>query len=153
MDCKFEQKSNDLELSNTQKINLRNWVSKNPNWKSIDDLPNDLFLSLVDKAGDDTDKRVAIQMKAIKFMKTLKKSKFAQSESSFIKMLMTTFSIPSTSIIKSGRNNYELKFFKNELTNLGIRINYLKKNNGFIKSVSCSKDGLSIMIQSGIEIR
>ena len=72
MDCNFAQKSNDLELSNTQKIKLRNWVSKNPNWKSIDDLPNDLFIDLVDKAGDNTDKRVAIQMKAIKFMKTLK---------------------------------------------------------------------------------
>ena len=81
------------------------------------------------------------------------KAKYAQSESSFMKMLKTTFSVPSSSIIKSGRNNYQLKFFKNELTDLGIRINYLKKNNGYIKSVSCGKDGLSIMIQSGIEVR
>ena len=82
-----------------------------------------------------------------------KNQKFSQSESSFMKMLMTTFSVPSSSIMKSGRNNYQLKFFKNELTNLGIRINYLKKNNGYIKSVSCGKDGLSIIIQSGIEVR
>jgi hypothetical protein len=75
MDCNFAQKSNDLELSNTQKIKLRNWVSKNPNWKSIDDLPNNLFDDLVDKAGGNIDKRVAIQMKAIKFMKTLKNKK------------------------------------------------------------------------------
>ena len=78
---------------------------------------------------------------------------FEQSESQFMKMLMTTFSISSSSIVKSGRNNYELKFFKNELTNLGIRINHLKRNNGFIKSVSCGKNGLSMIIQSGIEVR
>jgi len=88
MKC-FEQ-SNNLKLSDTQKSNLRNWVSKNPNWTSIDDLPNDIFDDLVHKAGDNIDKRVSIQMKAIKFMKTLKKLRYKQDDFIIIEETLST---------------------------------------------------------------
>ena len=59
-------------LSVNQKSNLKNWVSKNPDWTTIDDLPRDLFYSLVKDAGGDIDKRVKIQVSAINYMKSLK---------------------------------------------------------------------------------
>jgi len=60
-------------LTNKDKQILRDWVKQNPNWKSIDDLPNKIFIPLVSPAKDDIDKRVAIQMQAIEFMKQVTK--------------------------------------------------------------------------------
>jgi len=58
-------------LTNKDKQILRDWVKQNPNWTSIDDLPNKIFIPLVSSAGDDIDKRVEIQVEAIDFMKSV----------------------------------------------------------------------------------
>jgi len=58
-------------LTNNDKQILHDWVKQNPNWKSIDDLPNEIFIPLVSSAGDDIDKRVEIQVQAIDFMKSI----------------------------------------------------------------------------------
>ncbi len=59
------------KLDDSQKKILRNWVKRNPNWTTIDDLPNEIFIPLVAPANDDIDKRVAIQKEAIDFMKSV----------------------------------------------------------------------------------
>ncbi len=88
-------------LTNNDKQILRDWVKQNPNWKSIDDLPNEIFIPLVSSAGDDIDKRVEIQVMAIDFMKSI---------------------IPSTSTDPSGTTFFQGgKAFKVELDEgLGI---------------------------------
>ncbi len=58
-------------LTNKDKQILRDWVKQNPNWTSIDDLPNKIFIPLVSSAGDNIDKRVEIQVEAIDFMKSV----------------------------------------------------------------------------------
>jgi len=58
-------------LTNKDKQILRDWVKQNPNWTSIDDLPNEIFIPLVSSAGDNIDKRVEIQVEAIDFMKSV----------------------------------------------------------------------------------
>ncbi len=60
------------KLSEKQKKDIREWIKENENWTTIDDLPNELFGDLVDSAGDDIDKRVAIQGEAIEYMKSIK---------------------------------------------------------------------------------
>jgi len=60
-------------LTNKDKQILRDWVKQNPNWTTIDDLPNEIFIPLVSPAKDDRDKRVAIQVQAIDYMKKVTK--------------------------------------------------------------------------------
>jgi len=62
-------KIGDVKLDDGQKSILRYWVEQNKDWTTIDDLPNEIFTPLVSPAGDDIDKRVAIQMEAIDYMK------------------------------------------------------------------------------------
>ena len=62
----FVRPSSSLDAN--QKSNLKRFVEENPNITSIDDLPNDLFMSLVKDAGSDIDKRVKIQKDAIRFI-------------------------------------------------------------------------------------
>jgi len=69
----------DTDLTEKQKTILKEWVSKNKDWTTIDDLPNDIFHPLVERAGDDIDQRVEIQVKAIKYMKSLKDDRSKQS--------------------------------------------------------------------------
>jgi hypothetical protein len=59
-------------LDANDKSNLNRFVKENPNWTSIDDLPNDMFESLVKSAGDDIDKRVKIQTDALRYMRQQK---------------------------------------------------------------------------------
>ena len=75
-----EIKNDNIKLTGSEKVILKDWVYKNPNWKSIDDLPNDIFLPIVKKAGDDTDKRVNIQTQTIKFMKIVTPKKLESKE-------------------------------------------------------------------------
>lgn len=66
-------KRSDVSLNDRQKTILSNWVKKNRNWTTIDDLPSEIFIPLVAPARDDIDKRVSIQMKAIDYMKQVSK--------------------------------------------------------------------------------
>lgn len=58
-------------LNDNLKQTLRDWVKQNPNWTTIDDLPNDIFMQLVGPAGSDIDRRVEIQVNAINYMKSV----------------------------------------------------------------------------------
>lgn len=61
-------------ISDYNKQTLKNWVKQNPDWSSIDDLPNDIFMQLVSQAGGDIDERVKIQKDAINYMKSIGES-------------------------------------------------------------------------------
>jgi ribosomal protein L37AE/L43A len=67
-------------LSDDNKDVLRNWVKQNPYWTSIDDLPNEIFVSLMQKFGDDTDKRVEAQSEIINFMKSVSNESYANED-------------------------------------------------------------------------
>ena len=77
---KDKPKNDNIKLTGSEKVILKDWVYKNPNWKSIDDLPNDIFLPIVKKAGDNTDKRIDIQTQTIKFMKIVTPKKSESKE-------------------------------------------------------------------------
>ena len=56
-------------LNDNQRSILKDWVSKNKDWTTIDDLPNDVFMPLVKDAGGDIDKRVKILTDAERYMR------------------------------------------------------------------------------------
>ena len=79
-DADGEENESTESLSDDNKDVLRNWVKQNPYWTSIDDLPNEIFVSLMQKFGDDTDKRVEAQSEIINFMKSVSSESYANED-------------------------------------------------------------------------